>query len=302
MQLHTKTSRFHIDLKAGGQWLGLWFQAPSDQKEISVVSGYRPSDPFFASGSFLMFPWVNRLALSPYQFPPYFPSKHWLTDRNGISLHGLYHGLERTLLAEKQTADSHFIELGFSLPEDWKDSDLAQIDLKESYNLLGQSLKISYSITNNSEHEFSFALGIHPYFRMGEGSGVDDLKLFGSGFHEVQLDDNSLPKKVLEDSIVLKEEMSLEGKTLDTLYKNTRKFQEQPYIGFFSISRRERLRIQGDQNTDFFQVYTPSDRKSIAIEPMTGSGNFLHFEGSRPLKLAVGESINVHFFVILEEF
>ncbi|TGM23821.1 aldose 1-epimerase [Leptospira meyeri] len=296
-QLKTKQSCFEIHPTGGGQWLGLHLLSPVDGKSVSVVSGHKAPDPFFASGSFLMFPWVNRLEPNPWAREPFYPSTHWLTDGNGIPLHGLYHNLPRHLVREEITDGVAYAEFEMEIPTTWKGSLLSQIKVKECYQLFPSELKVIYRLTNGSDTEFPFALGIHPYFRWNEDESIDDLFLFGSGFHKVKLGDYLLPEKVQKEEVILNSEETLMGKNLDELYASID--GENSYIGLFSMNKKEKLMIQGGE---FYQVYTPQDRRSIAIEPMTGTGNFLHFPGGNPKMIAPKTEKKIEFSIRLDRF
>lgn len=296
-QLKTKQSSFETHPTGGGQWLGLHLLSPVDGKSVSVVSGHKPPDPFFASGSFLMFPWVNRLEPNPWAREPFYPSTHWLTDGNGIPLHGLYHNLPRHLVKEELSEKESYAEFEMEIPSVWKGTLLSKIQIKECYRLFPSELKIIYRLVNDSDTEFPFALGIHPYFRWNEDESIDDLFLFGSGFHKVKLGDYLLPERIQKEDIILNSEETLMGKNLDDLYASTN--GENSYIGLFSMNKKEKLIIQGG---DFYQVYTPQDRRSIAIEPMTGTGNFLHFPGGNPKTITPKTEKQIEFSIRLDQF
>jgi len=298
-RLKTKKAVFEVYPAGGGQWLGLHLVSPSDGESISVLSGHKAPDPFFASGSFLMFPWVNRLEPNPWARDPFYPSTHWLTDGNGLPLHGLYHNLPRILEEENLSDTESWAKFSFILPKEWDGTTLSKTKVSEVFILTETELKIQYIIKNESDSHFSFALGIHPYFRLGEETTIDDLYLFGSGFYEVKLGDFLLPEKILTEQIRFLEEVKLEGMSYDALYQSVLGEGRSSYFGFFSMNRKDRVLVGGG---NFFQIYTPSDRKSIAIEPMTATGNFLHFCPEFSQKLAPGEIKTIEFFIKLERF
>ncbi|WP_246047335.1 aldose 1-epimerase [Leptospira ognonensis] len=298
-KLKTKRASFEVYPAGGGQWLGLSLASPADGAEISVISGHKAPDPFFASGSFLMFPWVNRLEPNPWAREPFYPSTHWLTDGNGIPLHGLYHNLPRILKDETIGENQSTVSFSFVLPTEWEGTTLHKINVTERFVLTDSELKVQYILKNESDSNFSFALGIHPYFRLGDESSIDDLYLFGSGFHEVKLGDYLLPEKILSEEIRFEEEVKLEGRSYDSLYQARLTDGTDSYFGFFSMNRKDRVLVGGG---NFYQIFTPSDRKSIAIEPMTATGNFLHFCNDFSHKLPPGEVKKIEFFIRLESF
>jgi len=296
-QLKTKHALFETFPTGGGQWLKLELASPVDGKKISVVAGHKSPDPFFASGSFLMFPWVNRLEPNPWAREPFYPSIHWLTDGNGIPLHGLYHNLPRTLAREKVSDTESTCEFDMEIPDTWKGTQLSQIQIRECYELTDSALTIVYKLKNESDTDLPFALGIHPYFRWNEDESIDDLYLFGSGFFKVKLGDYLLPEKVITEQIFLSGEESLGGVKLDDLYQTADKLS--PFVGIFSMNKKEKLLIEGG---DFYQIYTPQDRRSIAIEPMTGTGNFLHYPGGSPRILPKQSEKKIQFCIRLDRF
>ncbi|TGM01166.1 aldose 1-epimerase [Leptospira jelokensis] len=296
-QLKTKYSSFGSEPTGGGQWLHLHLHSPVDGSTVSVVAGHKPPDPFFASGSFLMFPWVNRLEPNPWAREPFYPSVHWLTDGNGISLHGLFHNLPRFVLEEKETDQKSFVKFGIEIPESWRGTLLSKIQVREVYELTPTELKIIYELENQSKEDFPFALGIHPYFRLHEEETIDDLFLIGSGFHQIKLGDYLLPERVLTEEVVINSEIPLGGKNFDDLY--VAKGEAVPYIGLFSMNKKEKLIISGG---NFYQVFTPQDRKSIAIEPMTSTGNFLHFPGASPSIVKAESEKKIEFSIRLDQF
>ncbi|XDD43635.1 aldose 1-epimerase [Leptospira sp. WS60.C2] len=295
--LKTKFSSFGTAPTGGGQWIHLHLQSPVDGSVISVVAGHKAPDPFFASGSFLMFPWVNRLEPNPWAREPFYPSVHWLTDGNGIPLHGLFHNLPRIILEENQGDLESIVKFSMEIPQTWKGTLLSQIQVTEIYQLFPSELKIIYELKNHSEVEFPFALGIHPYFRWNEEESIDDLFLIGSGFYQIKLGDYLLPERVLDDQLLLSGEVPLLGKNLDDLYVS--KETEEAYIGLFSMNKKEKLLMTGG---NFYQVYTPQDRKSIAIEPMTSTGNFLHFPGANPNLIRPQSEKKIEFSIRLDQF
>ncbi|TGL47260.1 aldose 1-epimerase [Leptospira kemamanensis] len=296
-QLKTKYSSFGSEPTGGGQWLHLHLHSPVDGSTVSVVAGHKPPDPFFASGSFLMFPWVNRLEPNPWARDPFYPSVHWLTDGNGISLHGLFHNLPRVILEETQSDEKSVVKFGMEIPDSWKGTFLSKIQVREVYELTPSELKIIYELENTSTEDFPFALGIHPYFRWNEEENIDDLFLIGSGFHQIKLGDYLLPERVLDGELVIHSEIPLSGKNLDDLYMAVG--NEVPYIGLFSMNKKEKLIISGG---NFYQVFTPQDRKSIAIEPMTSTGNFLHFPRANPSIVPKQSEKKIEFSIRLDQF
>ena len=124
-------------------------------------------------------------------------------------------------------------------------------------------------VMNNSLGSFPFTVGWHPYFY--------SKSLLKSC---IQFNEKILPNKILKKSIKLKD------KKFDDCYSladNLILFKTPDYKMFLT-SNSKKL---------FLQIYTPTHRNSIAIEPQTGiSNSFNTKEGLQVLKPKEKYSIN----------
>jgi aldose 1-epimerase len=134
-------------------------------------------------------------------------------------------------------------------------------DLILEYVLTNESLRLNVEIKNKDQQAFPFSLGWHPYFK------TDDL-------YNSHLKINSHKKILVNDKMIPNGEtdidwngfLKIEDKAFDdcfVLNTNSVELKTSEYHLDFSFSSEE----------NYLQLYTPNDRKSIAIEPQTAPAN-----------------------------
>ena len=77
----------------------------------------------------------------------------------------------------------------------------------------------------------------------------------------------------------------------------------EPYFGIADENEKLLLQVRVTHNSQiplpYFQVYTPEDRKSIAIEPMSSTGNAFFTPNSGLCRLHAGERLFGEFVIEL---
>lgn len=119
-------------------------------------------------------------------------------------------------------------------------------------------------VTNNSQQTIPMADGWHPYFNLG--SSIDNCTL---SFHckgQLEYDTDLLPTgKMIEEHTFEKGKL-LNGIALDNGYLMNEK------DNYCSIENElYKLVVTPSKNYSYLQLYTPPDRKSIAIENLSGA-------------------------------
>lgn len=282
--IQTNSVEFALDPRHGSQWESLRFKIPNENQTekrssewVDVVYGYKNSESFFSSGSFLMFPWTNRML--PNSFYPNdiskkdFPSTSFQMDSNGLPIHGTIYQNSWEIIEGKNRLDL--------LYEDF--SGKRSCRLSQDFELGENEIKIHLEIDNLFPESWQFSVGYHPYFRLPIGS-VDDwiLQFYGRGV-KINLDNQSLPilkesdfqninKSSITDFPI--HPQSLKSVQLDDLYF----FEEGVQISLTHPECNYKIWIEsiGDSASIFkyCQIYTPASRDRIAIEPMLTPGNF----------------------------
>jgi aldose 1-epimerase len=205
-------------------------------------------------------PFPNRIAAAKYTFN----NQSYILDINrakeGLALHGfLYNHIFKVVELQQNrcTLLFRYTELKNGFPFPFK--------LKVSYNLDAEGrLKVSFQIENIGTEAFPFGLGWHPYFNFKES--IDDLKLDFPASQRLILDDKKIPTGQLHAFTKESDSLNLVDHEFDDCFK----LLDSGMQVFKLCGSKYELEISAEQsNFPYFQVYTPKNRKSIAIEPMT---------------------------------
>lgn len=130
----------------------------------------------------------------------------------------------------------------------------------------GNKLSITTIITHHNSHPIPLADGWHPYFTLG--GGVDDWTLQFNSQTQLEYDDDLLPTgKRITDTRFL-QARSLRDVTLDNSFEFNKPDTQPQCVLSNDILR---LTVEPDKAYPILQVYTPPDRKSIAIENLSGA-------------------------------
>ncbi|TGJ99256.1 aldose 1-epimerase [Leptospira semungkisensis] len=273
-EFRTEKSRFQTD---GKQWFA-WEWTPSSGKQaIPIISPYNPSKPMFESGSFLMFPWVNRHASSEFVLNgKSIQDERIIRDTMNFPVHGAVHSLERKAL--KIRPDGKGGEFRILFPDEWKDSPLSSIAIREEYTLeetaAGTLLSIKTKFNNLKSDSVRFAYGYHPYFSLV--GDISDWKLDLSLDKNIELNENLVPiQPFISNSVssILPDEKIPE---LDHLF-----YGREPRVTLensklkYSITIFSPLPEDEQIPLNYYQIYTKPDQTAIAIEPCSAPGNAL---------------------------
>ncbi|MFB5651635.1 aldose 1-epimerase [Leptospira wolffii] len=273
-EFRTESSRFFTD---GTHWHSWEWKPRSDKDPIQLLAPFRESDAPFGSGNFLMFPWVNRHASTELSFngkPFTFPGIQ--RDENGFPVHGLVHSLERKPI--KIRPDGKGGEFRVIFPEEWRDSPISAIAIREEYFIeetsSGILLSLKTRFNNMKADSIRFAYGYHPYFSLG--GHTEDWRVFLHLDKNLELDDKLVPiQPGISNSI---NSVIQDGKlsSLDHLFygKDPRVVLENSKLKY-SISVISPPPEEGQIALNYYQIYTKPDFSSIAIEPCSAPGNAL---------------------------
>ena len=293
IEIQKNQSRFCFEETLGAQVLSWIPNIKNLPKNHSLILPYDPKKPFFLSGNYLLFPWVNRISLFPKEFGnrESVPAK----DGNGIPVHGLVFDAQWTVLQKRE--DFVTLQCNLKIPES-----ITEIAMSLTISIAEKSVAYDLEITNLSNHSFPLAVGWHPYFSFPDTFKnskirIEDAKLIPLNsdllpiYRQTKLEDKSTsPKEAIE--IDLAEETQL-----DHLYAGTKLVYANRENGLgLSIFSSPNSKIP----IRYFQIYTPTDRKAIALEPMSNGGNFLEGPSEEILSLSPNQKTN--FAIVYEVF
>lgn len=215
-------------------------------------------------------PFVCRMHNGNYRFgdKKYRVNKHYLGEH---AIHGLIYDAAYLVVSSGKTATDAGVRLEytyegidagypfpFTITLDWK---------LENGLPSGNKLTVTTTVTHQNQWNIPFADGWHPYFTLG--GKVDDWTLqFNS---HIQLEYNA---DLLPTGNKLTDTRFEKGRRLkDIVLDNS--FQFEASAGNKSkcvlSSDKLRLTVEPDASYPILQVYTPPDRKSIAIENLSGA-------------------------------
>lgn len=264
--LLNSASELELNLDHGAQITKLSLRHPKSGKKIPVVFPFDQSKGFFLSGNFLMYPWVNRLESDKINVAGKTITIEPIErDNHNQPIHGLYFNKKRRLIeVKKNSARIELTEANKNFPQ-----------LIETYTLEDNYLLIQTEFYNPSMQIQEFAYGYHPYIRLN--ANLEECIIHTNLTQYIPLDGNSLPIKSLERrdlSYLFTKGEPIGNSKLDHLL--TANFKEL-YCGIYDPKDRLLVQVRVPETSQipmpYFQIYIPEDRKSIAVEPMTSSGN-----------------------------
>jgi aldose 1-epimerase len=260
-------SKVYIDIISKGGILNSWMQ-PAENWDIIDGNDFSSGWSNFESNGFKsakMSPYACRLFNGIYEHE----NKSFKVEKFYLGNHGL-HGI--------------LYDAEFEIIETNINNQTAQVKLEFQYHgtdkgfpfeyntqltwtyFSDNTISIQTTITNNSNQPIPMMDGWHPYFSFGETINDAFITLKAKG--KIQYDEGLLPTGKILDENEFESSRKIESLHLDNCYlvdatANTCILENEDY----------QLIVQPILNYPYLQLYTPSDRKSIAIENLTGIPN-----------------------------
>lgn len=279
-------SKAVFDLSKGGKLKTLVLTDAKTKKTHVVVNDQTTDANFDLGGSWFLFPYVNRLPDENIDFkdrkltidPPQ-------RDSNGIPIHGFYTKTARKVVQKAE----NILEL--TTTDDYKPYANEFPNFVEKFILEEDRLHVENVFSGDDDtkkYPLYFAYGYHPYFTV-DNRKIDELVLTTNVQNGVELEKKSL-LPVLKEGKVNLEPLSNYFKSgevfgatkLDSLfYFDAKKAgPEEPFFRLTDPDTKVGVEVTSNisnerknVNLDWWQIYTPDSRNSIAIEPMTSPGN-----------------------------
>lgn len=227
---------------------------------IPVIQNLDPLQYQDTFASAILFPFASRIEQGKYSFS----NVDYQLEVNEIernnSLHGFVHNKEFQIINQHLDAKSASITLEFielSLTKGFPFTYTIQLQ----YILTDYTLELKVRIINTSKSEFPFTIGWHPYF-------------FSTDINQSFLKFDSKKQVVLDDHLIAVGTQEITNSTCFTL-KN-KSLDDCFYLNSNLIEYRTpmyTLALTTSEKENFLQVYTPSKKNTIAIEPTTGISN-----------------------------
>lgn len=271
-------------------------------ENLEIIRGYKSREEFLRLEGFknvLMVPFPNRIENGEYEFQG---RKYRLPineESNRNSLHGLVYSL-RFNLVEKMITDD-FGAMGLELFYDrlYAGYPFAFRLLVRFILWKNSSLEVIFVITNVDKVEIPMGVGWHPIFELGDRVDCFQLKLPVKKMFV--LNDRMIPNGETVNYEYANKPLLIENRNFDSAFLVD---NSSPRVTteIFNIKRKITIKVWqevGEKKFNFLQVYTPPDRRSIAIEPMSCNINaFNNKEGLIVMK--PGEEISLRCGVHLK--
>jgi aldose 1-epimerase len=129
-------------------------------------------------------------------------------------------------------------------------------------------LTVTTECVNNDERSIPMQDGWHPYFTFG--NSIDDLHLEFQSMEIVEFNKDLIPTGKLTEY----DQYKSHKKIGDTIFDNcfTINFGTgQPMCSLKDMKNNIQVEFHPSQSYPYLQIYTPPDRKSIAIENLSGT-------------------------------
>jgi aldose 1-epimerase len=243
-----------------------------------------PYSKSFASA--ILFPFSGRIPKGQFNYKQ--ESFQLLSNEFGTenAIHGLVHDKKFDIIKKNQSEKSFEIKLQYS-PKEIIEGFPFIYTLEVIYTLTEKKLITTVNVLNKDSKTFPFSLGWHPYF------ACEDLY---NSWLKIDAD-----KKIIFNSQMIPERIesipniSSEQKIANTILDNC-------YISnlnciYFKNSNYH-IEINSSAPTNYFQIFTPKDRNSIAIEPLTAPANSFNNKFGL-LELKQNQTYTIHWEVKL---
>jgi len=241
-------------------------------KEVSVIDGIEISEAGILdyqniNKSSLLFPFPGRIENGKYTYNQQSYSLISNETNRLNAIHGLVY--DQHFSVDSHEVDKHWAKLELSYTSDGKLEGFPfKFKLFITYLMTEDSLQLSFDVENLGQVSFPFGMGWHPYFdaaqhRYFKSDNLQSSSISFSSEKHLVCDENQIPKTTQDH--ILKTTFDIEDQFFDDTFKLLNEqviFKTEKYT----------LEMMLDNNADtFLQLFTPSGRNSIAIEPMSCS-------------------------------
>ena len=237
-----------------------------------IIQQSATADYTTSYASAILFPFANRIDKASYSFQEKKYTLEVNLKEENNAIHGLVYNKKFTLKNKEITQQQASVTLVYSEEKKVQGFPFTYA-IELTYTLTKDALLLTVCITNNDAVSFPFNLGWHPYFY---SSDLYNSRLCIDSNRRILFSTSEMIPTITKDTSILKE-LQIKDRFFDDCYLlNTNKmvFKTPDY----------HIQINSSLKKNYVQIFTPSDRNSIAIEPITAPPNsFNHKLGLRVL-------------------
>lgn len=268
------------------------------QNETVIKFPLNGEDPQKGYPSALLFPFPNRVRDGKYTFQ----GTEYQLDRNETGRSHAIHGFVNDVPFEVTSQRKNGITLTYKYNGDRSGYPFPFV-LEVSYSIVKKNtFRLAYSFTNTGTHDMPCGFGWHPYFMLAD-SKVSEMSLTVPAHYTFELDDTVIPFQANDSAV---QESSREETTFslrNTILDNVYKVKESDKTASVILSNGKlNLTITqqtGSNRLNYFVLYTPPARNSIAIEPQTSNINAFNNEDGLII-LAAGRTVSGQIDISLQ--
>jgi aldose 1-epimerase len=268
IQLVCDGSRADIEL-LGGSLAGL--QLAGDQVSEPTAAGHRPS---FGNG-IVMAPWPNRVRDGVWTHQGRKQRLMVTEPQRGNAIHGLLRDVIYDV--DERTSSAVCLSATIAPQDGWP----FHLDTSLKYELAPQGLTVTHSATNRGHERAPWAVGMHPYFRIGTHP-IEELELRVDATAWVQLDERLNPiatQTVAGTEFDLRQARPVGGLSLNTNFTGFAPGD----VATLAAPSGEELTMWLDSQFRWLQTFTPRDFPrgastglALALEPMSAPADALN--------------------------
>ena len=241
-----------------------------DNKVVNAVYAYKSVDdakrnltPMFQGAK--LSPFVCRMRDGKYTFrnEKHHVEKYYLKQD---AIHGLIFDKHFNIKEKGATEAYAFVTLAYEYRLEDKGFPFVY-NTEVTYRLESNNyLSVTTLVTNESSHDMPLSDGWHPYFHLGDTINTLDIQFRST--HKVVFDERLLPTGTYEPYTRFNEFQSLGNTQLDNCFVLSNDFS-QPACILRDAKANVQLSIIPEASYPYLQVYTPDNRRGIAIENLS---------------------------------
>ena len=269
LRLRDTSTQTVIEIATKGALLNSW-QVMGANQSLEIVEGNDFSKGWgdFENNGFRggkMSPFSCRIENGQYPFEDktytiekFYHEKH--------ALHGILYDAVFTIQSTETNAEGAMVNLAYQYKGTDKGFPFAYSLIIKWQLHKNNLVTVETTITNLSDSTIPMMDGWHPYFKLGPSINDASITLKSNG--KIEYDETLLPTGKILNQNEFEISKKIEGLHLDNCYlvdarENTCLLENEQY----------QIVVQPLMNYPYLQLYTPSDRKSIAIENLSGIPN-----------------------------
>ena len=263
------------------------FNVIYNDRPLNIIANYADLDDFKKNVTLKGFrscklsPFACRVKNAAYTFNGIkYKLDKFLLNEN--ALHGLLYDAKFEIISELMTED--YASIGLSYKYSGNENGFPfQYDCNIIYKLQRENaLTITTTIINRSGELMPIQDGWHPYFTFGKN--IDDLQLKFEAKEKVEMNGELIPTGKLLRYDKFNSSQQIGNVHFDDCF--TLNFEERRPLCILKDTKNQiKLEVMPTNSYPYLQIYTPSDRKSIAIENLSAAPDT--FNNAMGLKILV---------------